>query len=84
MELMKSLMEKFDFLHIEETPSTCLGSQCIELEGGRTKLYDKNTKEIIGKFEAAHGDVSKENIPLPTGHHPETHESRFLTGKETT
>ena len=84
MKLTKLLMEKFDTRHIEETPSTYLGSQWTELEGGRTKFHnEKHTKEIIRKFEAARGGVSKKNIPLLAGHHPETDESRFLTGKET-
>ena len=39
---------------------------------------------MIREFELKHGNVSKENMPLPAGYYSEKDDSRFLIGKEIT
>ena len=82
---MEKFQRKFQIRNIEESPSAHIRSQWTELDDGLAKVHNaKHIKEIVRQFECKHGDVAKENVPIPPSYHPEKYESRHLAGKEIT
>ena len=75
---MASLEQEFHIRNIEDSPSYYRGSN-ISLVNGKWHVSTKKyVSEVLRSYQAAHGDIKKENIPMSVDARPELDDSPFL------
>ena len=79
MKYISKLKELYPLRNVEQNPEFYLGNNIKRNGTKNIKVsIEKYLKEVIGRFEAKHGVLRKENIPHSHNDHPELDDSPFL------
>ena len=79
---IRQIEKNFILRTVEDSPSYYLGKEIKRTDKGMLHLScGKCVSEILQRYQADHGDLKKENIPISPDIHPENDDSPMLDDK---